>query len=398
MRVALLHPLHCTQFGGDGYLQQWRQAVNRAGVDVLTPLQGQRPIATLAEARSWVRERDWSKVDVVHAELLPGASSAYFVLMALAELPARPALSATPHVLSGLVWQVLSWRIRLWSRGGLAPSLDAASSLLSCLRQPALPWQERRLARRLDGLVAHTPLMAQELVRSMRLPASKIHVIPYGTATMSFAPLPDDAVLRLLYVGAGSADDDLRCLLDAIAAVLKARPEQLGRLRLTLVGAYAETVGAVDDLMRWVKDRDLSGLVDMLPDVSPDEVPSLIQRHHLLVLPGGAPSKFGLASVVTRVRAPLAWAMGGGRGAIVSGGAMLAEQLPPGAGVLVEPGRSAPLAAALENLLLSPEPLSSWSRAAAVAAPLSDWERIGHAFYGHFQSLGERRAKVRARA
>ncbi len=396
LRVALLHPSEFAQYGGDAYVMHWRHSVNRASVEVLTPLVGQKPIRSLGEARRWVRERDWAGVDVVHAELLPGSSSAFHVLMALSELPRRPALSATPHAPGAICWHLFSWRLRLFAWCGLA---TPAASKGGLAWWPGLTMKlaEKKLAKRLDGLVAHTPSLAEMLMRRLNVPAGKIHVIPYGAVTMPTTPLPDDSMLSVLHVSASSDADDLRGLLSVFAKLKKLRPEHVGRLSLTLAGAYAESAQGVDELVRLIGRSGLSGLVKLHPEVSPSEMPALIQRHHCVVVLPPRPRKIGVSGVLVGVVSAFVWALGVGRGGIVSNEAIPAGQLPSGAGVIPQAGGGGEgLYKVLESLLLEPDVVRAWSKAAASAAPIHDWERIGHAFYGHFRRLSERRAAARS--
>ena len=69
MRVALLSPLPPERTGIADYAAHWMQALRAAGVEVICPLQGQVMPRSLDAARAWVAERQWSGVDVVHAEL-----------------------------------------------------------------------------------------------------------------------------------------------------------------------------------------------------------------------------------------------------------------------------------------------------------------------------------------
>ena len=95
MRVALLSPLPPERTGIADYAAHWMQALRAAGVEVICPLQGQVMPRSLDAARAWVAERQWSGVDVVHAELGGGRDGEFFVMSALAELADRPALSVT---------------------------------------------------------------------------------------------------------------------------------------------------------------------------------------------------------------------------------------------------------------------------------------------------------------
>ena len=107
MRLALLSPLPPDPSRLAHHAAQFRRALNLGGIDVLTPLVGQRPLESLEAARAWVAERDWRGVDVVHAELAPGQRTVYWVLQALARLPHGPALTATVHAPPGLLGQPL---------------------------------------------------------------------------------------------------------------------------------------------------------------------------------------------------------------------------------------------------------------------------------------------------
>ena len=130
IRVVLLSPLPPERTGIADYAAHWRRAANGAGVEVLTPLQGQRPIQSLQAARRWVSERDWSRVDVVHAELGGGRHGEFFVLAALSELRDRPALSVTAHDPERLIWRPVArwWRALDGARGSRPGSASSPPS------------------------------------------------------------------------------------------------------------------------------------------------------------------------------------------------------------------------------------------------------------------------------
>ena len=157
MRVVLLSPFPPEQSALAEYAGRLKPALNQAGVEVLTPMAGQRPLQSLDDARDWVAARDWRRVDVVHAELAQGRASEFLVLQALASMRQRPALSATAHAPDRLIWRAT--RASALSRGGRP--LPGASML-------ADPWvvaAERKLARQLDGLVCLSQTGAQALAR-----------------------------------------------------------------------------------------------------------------------------------------------------------------------------------------------------------------------------------------
>lgn len=391
MRVVLLSPLPPERTGIADYAAQWRRAVNGAGVEVLTPLQGQRPIATLAAARRWVSERDWSKVDVVHAELGGGRHGEFFVLSALAELPSHPALSATVHDPERLVWRPVStW----WRTLDAMPAMPRfLSKLLAVLVDPHTLMTERRLARQLDGVAVLTRTGGQALTRRMRLPESRLSVIPHGVLSLPVVPLPDDTVLRVLYFGYIYAGKGIEDLVDAVAQVVHQHPEQAGRIRLTIAGGTAPDIafggGAsyLDGLRERVAQRGISGHVDWQFDIEEPDIPALIQRHHVMVLPYRESRKLSLLGQMRGTSGALAWAIACGRAVITSDARAFAEEIAQGNGLAYRQGQVAVLADALHGLLVEPDRLRQWTRKAHDVAEARRWDRIGHAFAGHFQRL-----------
>jgi glycosyltransferase involved in cell wall biosynthesis len=241
MRLALLSPLPPEQTGIADYAAHWRRAVQAAGIEVLTPLQGQRAMLSLEAARRWVAERDWSKVDVVHAELGGGRHSEFFVLSALATLPNRPRLSATIHDPERIVWRPVSKLWRALDGSSLVPG--PVSKAAAILTDPHTLWAERSLARRLDGLVALTQTGAQRLSRRMKLPPSTVRVIPHGTLDLPAQALPDLTPLRLLYFGFIYSGKGIEDLVDALGRVRKHSPELAAQARLTIAGGTASARG-----------------------------------------------------------------------------------------------------------------------------------------------------------
>ena len=402
IRVVLLSPLPPERTGIADYASHWRRAANGAGIEVLTPLQGQRPIESLQAARRWVSERDWSRVDVVHAELGGGRHGEFFVLAALSELRDRPALSATAHDPERLVWRPVA---RWWR------ALDASrvlpgwfSKLTAVLVDPHTLVCERRLAKRLDGLVTLTRTGAQALSKRMRLAPERVSVIPHGVLSLPVAPLPDDTVLRVLYFGYIYSGKGIEDLVDAVGQVVKQHPEQAGRIRLTIAGGTSPemTFGGgrsyLDELRQRVADRGLAGHVDWELDVEEPDIPALIQRHHLVVLPYRESRKLSLLGQMRGTSGALAWAIACGRAVITSDARSFAEEISQGNGVSYRQGQVGQLAHALYDLLVDPSKLVDWTRAAGRVAEARQWDRTGHAFAGHFQQVLQRRNKARGRA
>ena len=294
MRLALLSPLPPEQNGLAEYAAHFRASLNHAGVDVLTPLAGQRPVETLSMARAWVAERDWRRVDVVHAELNTGRHSEFLILSALAALPNRPALSATIHDPERLVWKPVN---RVWAAvngmSGLPVPVKQAVALMS---DPATLLAERRLVRQLDGLVAFTQTGGGRLVKRMKAPVDNVSVIPHGVVPQVIKPLPPMDATRLLYFGFIQGGKGIEDLIDAIARVKAQNPEQAALLRVTIAGgmapdgALAGRTAYLEQLRQRAERRDVLGQIQWELDVDERDIPELMHRHHVLVLPQGLPS------------------------------------------------------------------------------------------------------------
>lgn len=390
MRLALLSPLPPEQTGIADYAAHFRRALNTAGIEVLTPLLGQRPLDSLAAARRWVDERDWSKVDVVHAELGGGRYSEFFALCALARLPQRPALSLTAHDPERLVWRPVH---RWWpgiERSAVVPRL--ARQALAVLSDPHTLWAERRLARRLDGMVALTETGATRLASRMGLPKSSVSVIPHGTVALPAVPLPPILPVRLLYFGFIYSGKGIEDLVDALGRVVTANPELASQVRLTIAGGTAPdiTFGAqgsyLDGLRKRVAQRGLESLVDWDLDIDARDIAPLIQRHHVMVLPYRESRKLSLLGQMRGTSGALAWAIACGRGAITSDARAFAEEIQSGNGEAYKQGDVAALAHRLERLLAEPLRVRVWSQQATELAQLRDWRHTGEHFRAHFEA------------
>lgn len=422
MRLALLSPLPPEQTGIADYAANCRRALNGAGIDVLTPLLGQRPLTSLAEARRWVAERDWSKVDVVHAELGGGRHSEFFALCALARLPKPPALSATVHDPERLVWRPVSRIYRALERSRLLPGF--VLKVLAVLCDPHTLWAERRLARKLDGLVALTNTGADRLAKRMRIPRAKVVAIPHGTleiAAKPLPPLPPEGPIRLLYFGFIYSGKGIEDLVDALGRVRdqvreQARgqnPEQPDRadrtdradqFRLTIAGgtspdiAFGAQTSYLDSLRARVKARGLDDTVEWDLDIDARDIPPLIQRHHVMVLPYRESRKLSLLGQMRGTSGALAWAVACGHGTITSNARAFAEEIRTGNGQAYPQGDVAALAKVLADLVAEPERARQWADRAAELARQRQWPVTGEVFRSYFEVLMQRRGiPLRAR-
>lgn len=391
MRVALLSPLPPEQTGIADYAAHWRRAVQSAGVHVLTPLQGQKPLHSFEAARRWVAERDWSKVDVVHAELGGGRHSEFFVLKALAAMPVHPRLSATVHDPERLVWRPVS---TLWRRLDAVRWLPGAvSKALAVLVDPHTLWTERRLARRLDGVVTLTQTGAQRLSRRMKLPPGRVRVIPHGTLPLPTQPLPLLAPVRLLYFGFIYAGKGIEDLVDALGRLRQQQPELADQVRLTIAGGTAPDIAFggrhsyLDGLRARAASLGLQDQIEWVLDVDERDIPELVGRHHVMVLPYRESRKLALMGQMRGTSGALAWAVAAGRGVITSDARAFAEEISHGNGQAYPQGDVAALTEALAGVLREPERVAHWARAAQALSEQRAWSRTGRAFAAYFSAL-----------
>ncbi|MGC4059764.1 MAG: glycosyltransferase [Aquabacterium sp.] len=399
MRLALLSPLPPEQTGIADYAAHFRASLYQAGVDVLTPLAGQRPIESLAAAKAWVAERDWRRVDVVHAELGGGRHSEFLTLCALAALPNRPALSATVHDPERLIWKPIN---RVWAAvNGMSAVPRPVKQMVALLSDPATLMAERRLANQLDGLAVLTQTGASRLIKRMKLPVDRVSVIAHGALTLPHKPLPEPDPIRLLYFGFIYSGKGIEDLIDAVGRVCAQQPELASRLRLTIAGGTAPTIAFgtqgsyLDQLRARVERRGLNGRVDWELDVDERDVPDLVQRHHLMVLPYRESLKLALMGQVRGTSGSLAWAIACGRGAITSDARAFAEEISHGNGSAYRQGDVAALAEQIAGVLGKPEILSQWANRASALAQERAWPMTGQRFVGHFQRAMARAPRAR---
>jgi glycosyltransferase involved in cell wall biosynthesis len=394
MRLALLSPLPPEQTGIADYAAHFRVALNQAGVEVLTPLAGQRPLDTLAAAQAWVAERDWRRIDVVHAELGGGRHSEFLTLCALAKLPKRPALSATIHDPERIVWRPVN---RVWAaleRTPFVPRLGRQAVAL--LSDPHTLWSERRLARKLDGLVALTDTGASRLAARMHLDPSRVTSIPHGTLNIPPVTLPPLSPLRLLYFGFIYSGKGIEDLIDALGKVRAEHPEKAEHLRLTIAGGTAPDIafGAqgsyLDALRARVESLGLASHVEWVLDVDERDIAALVQRHHVMVLPYRESRKLSLLGQMRGTSGALAWAIACGRGAITSDARAFAEEIKHGNGAAYPQGDVAALAAHIKSLLDDPTLITAWANRAADLGRQRVWSQTGQAFAHHFEMACQR--------
>ena len=395
MRVALLSPLPPERTGIADYAAHWMQALRAAGVEVICPLQGQVMPRSLEAARAWVAERQWSGVDVVHAELGGGRDGEFFVMSALAELADRPALSATVHDPERIVWRPVSALWRALDRQRWLPSWVA--KVAAVLVDPHTLWRERRLAARLDGLVTLTRTGGLALCKRMRVRPEALTVIPHGVLPLPAVPLPPSSPIKLLYFGYIYQGKGIEDLVDAVGILLRQHPELADQVSLTIAGgtapdiAFAGGRSYLDELRDRVATQGLSTRVHWELDVDKACIAPLIQQHHVMVLPYRESRKLSLLGQMRGTSGALAWAIGCGRAVITSDARAFAEEISQGNGLAYPQGDVGRLAQALHTLLTEPGRLQACTQAAAAVAQGRLWARVGEQFASHFERLSQAR-------
>lgn len=393
MRVALLAPLPPEQTGIADYAAVFKAALESVGVQVITPLAGCGNDPQRAVAR--VTEFDWSSVDIVHAELGGGRLAEFQALRVLRARFPHLLLSATVHDPERLVWRRVSlpWPLSL-VQSWRSPWPQAAT----VLADPLCVYEERQLAKSLNALVTLTRTGSNCLVRRMRLPPSRVHVIAHGNQAVLPVPLPPLEPLRLLYFGFIYRGKGIEDLLDALALVVRRQPQLLSRVRLTLAGGSApemafEPGGSyLEQLRRRIVEQGLESLVEWRLDLPVEEIAPQIQAHHVMVLPYRESKKLRLLGEQRGTSGALSWAAACGRGVVTSDARAFAEEVSAGNGALFPQGDIQALANELQGLLEAPERCLQWAERAAQVGRERLWPLTAQRFKTLFTSLCEGRS------
>ncbi len=386
MRIALLAPLPPEQNGIADYAGHLRQALQALDVEVLTPLQGVGNAPR--QARQRVLDTDWQGIDLVHAELGGGRLAEFRALQTLHQRwPGLP-LTATVHDPERLVWRLesLPWPLSLANRLP-APATQVATVLADplCLRQ------ERQLARGMTRLVTLTRTGSQSLRQRMGLHEQQMVVIPHGNLDIAPVPLPPLQPLRLLYFGFIYRGKGIEDLLDALAGLFVSQPALRQSVRLTLAGgsepemAFAGAGSYLDQLRLRIRQLGLSDLIDWQLDLPAEHIASVIQAHHVMVLPYRESSKLRLLGQLRGTSGALSWAVACGRGVITSDARSFAEEVSHGNGALYPQGNVAALGQALAHLCSQPHQAQDWAGHAAQLGRHRVWPHTAERFREMFQ-------------
>lgn len=369
MRIALLSPLPPEQTGIADYAWQLCTALRAAGLTVLTPFQEEGPF-------------DWSSVDLVHAELGGGRFREFNMLVELSERYPNLPLTATVHDPERLIWrrEHLPRPLRFVEK---MPALCQQAATL--VADPVTLAEERRLARKLSRLVTLTQTGAECLGHRMKLEAEKCTVIPHGNLVIPPHPLPP-LPLKLLYFGFIYRGKGIEDLLDGLAEAVQRQPDMRDQITLTLAGGTAPevTFGGGQNYLETLVDRiDSLGLKEVIEwqlDLPAEEIPHIIQSHHVMVLPYRESRKLAWLGQMRGTSGALSWANACGRGVITSNARAFVEEISSGNGDWFQQGDVTSLADALNRLFADPSCVQGWAEKAARQGEARQWQHTATAF------------------
>lgn len=393
MRLALLSPLPPDSSRLAHHAAQLRRALNLGGIDVLTPLVGQRPLESLEAARAWVAERDWRGVDVVHAELAPGQRTVYWVMQALARLPNGPALTATLHASPSLLGEPLHAPFAGLYHAPWLPRLSRQAS--AWFASPFTRHSDRRLARRLAGVLCASDDSAARTARRLRLPRERITVLPPGLPDGACPPQPPGPLKLLCLSGPDQAVRPLQDLVGALSQLQAQAADELPAWQLTLAGATAASCFEPprhDPLTRLQADPRVRALGERITwqlDPDPQDLPALIAAHHVLVLPE-RDLPWGLDGAEPGPTSPQAardLALAAGRPLLVAQPSGQADLVVSGNGDTYAADDGATLVARVQELLTDPDRLPTWAAQARHLAGRRQWAQLSARYVGFFQQV-----------
>jgi len=196
---------------------------------------------------------------------------------------------------------------------------------------------QRRVARRLAHVITVSGSSQVEIAEHLRVPPSRVDVIPIGTDTALFSPDPAVARVPGRVITTASADVPLKGLLPLVEAVAKVRVER--PVELLVVGS-TRPGGPVAEAIGQLGLGDAVRFTGRLPH---DELVRELRRAELAVVP----------SLFEGFSLPLVEAMACGTPVVATTGGALPEVAGPDgeAALLVPPGDPAALAAAIGRAL-----------------------------------------------
>lgn len=394
MRLALLSPLPPETSRLAQHAAQFRRVLNHAGIDVLTPLVGQRPLHSLDQAKAWVAERDWRGVDVVHAELAPGQRTVYWIMQALARLPDGPVLSATVHeppsflaepIHAPFTWLYRSKWVPRWLR-----------HTASWLASPFTMMADRKLAKRLSGLICASDAEALRLSQRLGIPKERITVAPPGLPVCGKQPMQPMPLKILCLSGPGQSNKALRDALVALSEASLTNAENAPWWQITFAGATAAScIDPPDtDPLASLKLDPVAGSVaperiQWALDLASEELVDLMVDHHVLLMPE-SDRPWGLSAGEpghTSPQAARALAVGVGRPIWIASKTGQSETIAHGNGAAYLARDPSSLGALFKAALHEDTQWIAWTNRAQNLAEQLEWPILGQRYVGFFQQV-----------
>jgi glycosyltransferase involved in cell wall biosynthesis len=234
--------------------------------------------------------------------------------------------------------------------------LDAARRLskLAKRRWYTFVRMQRKVARRCGPIITSSGCSRDDIIREFRAPQENIHVIPLGVDTRLFHPRPAPRIPGRI-VAVASADSPIKGVATLLRAVGKLATER--DVQLIVVGK--PTAGGPTDKL--ASELALGDRVRFVHGISDDEVAELTASAEVACVP----------SLYEGFSLPAVEHMASGTPLVASRTGALPEVVGDAA-VLVQPGDPEELAAALRDLIDSPERRAALGQAA--------WQRVQERF------------------
>jgi polysaccharide biosynthesis protein PslF len=388
MHIALLAPMPPERNGIAAYADTFRCALEADGVRVSLPLRDVPGVISEPSLRQTLESVDWLSFDLVHGELGGGRAREFLALDWLSmHHPGLP-LTATVHDPDRILWKPA--RMPGWLQRGPRWANQAAVLLMN----PLTLSRERELASRLSQVITLTRTGTDGLRRSMRLSGDRVRHIPHGTHPLPaepLPPLPPAGPLRLLYFGFMYRGKGIEDLIDAMALLREGHDDLGTRLELTLAGgttpdlAFGAQEGYLDSLRQRLSSAGLEDVpMQWRLDVPDAEIASLIQTHHVMVLPYRESAKLARLGRMRGTSGAFAWAAACGRSVVTSNARAFPEEVSFGNGAVFPQGNANALKEELEHLLDHPECIQERSERAAQVGLERRWPKIASEFHAMF--------------